>query len=38
MMAGNVVPVNAIIVELIQESQTVFGSTILFEFTIIGLR
>lgn len=36
-MASDVVPVNTIVVELIQESQTVFGSTVLFVFTVIGL-
>lgn len=37
-MTGNIMPVNTIVVELIQKSQAVFGSTILFVFTVIGLR
>ena len=36
-MTGHIVPVDAIVVELIQQSQTVFGGTVLLEFTIVGL-
>jgi len=36
-MAGNVVPVNTIVVELVQKGEAVFLRAILFVFTIIGL-
>lgn len=37
MMASNVVPVNSIIVELVKDSKTVFGSTSLLGFTVVRL-
>lgn len=36
-MAGHVVPVDAVIVELVQQGQAVFGCAVLLEFTVIGL-
>lgn len=38
MVAGNVVPVDAVIVELVEEGQTVLGGSVLLELTIVGLR
>lgn len=37
MMAGNVVPVDTVVVEVVEQSQAVFGGTTLLQFTLIGL-
>lgn len=38
MMAGDIVPVHAIIVEIVEHGQTIFVSTALLEFPIVWLR
>lgn len=37
-VAGNIVPVDAVIVELVEEGQTVLGGSVLLELTVVGLR
>lgn len=36
-MAGHVVPVDTVVVELVEQGQAVFGCAVLLEFTVIGL-
>lgn len=37
MVTGNIVPVDTVVIELIEEGQAVLGGSILLEFTVVGL-
>lgn len=38
MVAGHIVPVDAVAVEVVKEGETVFGSAVLEFFPVVGLR